>query len=158
MKHTMLFRSLGFFIVFFINSSKLLIWVFLIIILFALVDFRSSPVEFRCSHLNFRYHATFEQEVPRHSRNYGVWIHSKTHKWHHKACSHILVPFEWSARPKKFFQQSFRVCFLQKILNEIVYTYLKLNNFLKRHKYPSWNVSNIKYIPILISQQSLTSE
>ena len=31
------------------------------------------------SHLNFRYHACFEQYVPRHSGNYRVWIHFKTH-------------------------------------------------------------------------------
>ena len=40
--------------------------------------------ESRCSHLNFRYRACFEKEVPWHSRNYTVWIHSKTRTWHDK--------------------------------------------------------------------------
>ena len=39
---------------------------------------------------------------------------------------------------------------MQKLLNIIVYTYWKLNNLPKRPKYASLNVSNIKYIPILI--------
>ena len=38
---------------------------------------------------------------------------------------------------------------MQKLINEIVYTYLKTKNLLKRHKYASLNVSNIQYIPIL---------
>ena len=33
--------------------------------------------ESKCSHLNFRFRACFEQEVPWHSGNYIVWIHSK---------------------------------------------------------------------------------
>ena len=37
--------------------------------------------ESRCSHLNFRFHACFEQVVPLHSDNYRVWIHSDTRKW-----------------------------------------------------------------------------
>ena len=38
----------------------------------------------RCSHLNFRFHACFEQGVPWHSENYRAWIHSETHTWHDK--------------------------------------------------------------------------
>ena len=34
--------------------------------------------ESRCSQLNFRYRACFEQEIPWHSGNYWVWIHSET--------------------------------------------------------------------------------
>ena len=37
-----------------------------------------------CSHLNFRYHACFEQGVPWHSGNCRVWIHFKTYVWHDK--------------------------------------------------------------------------
>ena len=37
-----------------------------------------------CNYLNFRYHACFEQGVPWHSDNYGVYIHSKTCMWHGK--------------------------------------------------------------------------
>ena len=36
------------------------------------------------SHLNFKYGASFEQEVSGHLRNYRVWIHSKTRMWHNK--------------------------------------------------------------------------
>ena len=38
--------------------------------------------ESSCSHLNFRFRACFEQEVPWHSGNYRVWIHSETRTWH----------------------------------------------------------------------------
>ena len=40
--------------------------------------------KFSCSHLNFRFRACFEQEVPRHSGNYRVWIHPETRTWHDK--------------------------------------------------------------------------
>ena len=40
--------------------------------------------ESRCSHLNFRFRACFEQEVPWHSGNHRVWIHSETRTWHDK--------------------------------------------------------------------------
>ena len=40
--------------------------------------------ESSCSHLNFRFRACFEQGVPWHSGNYGVWIHSETRTWHDK--------------------------------------------------------------------------
>ena len=40
--------------------------------------------ESSCSHLNFRFCACFEQGVPWHSRNYRVWIHSETRRWHDK--------------------------------------------------------------------------
>ena len=36
----------------------------------------------RCSHLNFRFLACFDQGVPWHSVKYRVWIHSETHMWH----------------------------------------------------------------------------
>ena len=36
----------------------------------------------RCSHLNFRFCACFEQGVPWHSGNNRVWIHSETRTWH----------------------------------------------------------------------------
>ena len=43
-----------------------------------------SGFESSCSHLNFRFHACFEQGVPWHSGNYGVGIHSETCTWHDK--------------------------------------------------------------------------
>ena len=45
-----------------------------------------SRCEFQslCCHLNFRYHACFEQGVPRHSENYSVRIHSEMRTWHDK--------------------------------------------------------------------------
>ena len=36
----------------------------------------NSGFQSRYSRLNFRYRACFEQEVPWHSDNYEVWIHS----------------------------------------------------------------------------------
>ena len=35
-----------------------------------------------CSYLIFRFLACFEQEVPWHSGNYTVWIHSEMRTWH----------------------------------------------------------------------------
>ena len=40
--------------------------------------------ESRCSHLNFRFRACFEQGAPRHSGNYRVWISSEMRTWHDK--------------------------------------------------------------------------
>ena len=40
--------------------------------------------ESRCNHLNFRYRACFEQEVPWHSDIYTVRMHSETRTWHDK--------------------------------------------------------------------------
>ena len=45
---------------------------------------RGSGFESSCSHLNFRFHACFEQGVPWHSGNYRVCIHSETRTWHDK--------------------------------------------------------------------------
>ena len=51
-----------------------------------------SGCDSRCSHLKFRFRACFEQGVPWHSGNYGVWIHSETRAWHDKniQSSHIV--------------------------------------------------------------------
>ena len=38
--------------------------------------------ESRCCHLKFRYGTYFEQEVPLHSGNYRVYVHSEARKWH----------------------------------------------------------------------------
>ena len=46
--------------------------------------------ESRCSHLNFRFRASFEKGVPWHSGNYIVWIHSETCTWHEK---NIQLPY-----------------------------------------------------------------
>ena len=40
--------------------------------------------ESSCSHLIFRYGASFEQGVAWHSGNCTVWIHSQTRTWHDK--------------------------------------------------------------------------
>ena len=37
-----------------------------------------------CSHSNFRFCSCFEQEVPWHSGNYRMWIHSEMHTWPNK--------------------------------------------------------------------------
>ena len=45
---------------------------------------RGSGLESSCSHLNVTFRACFEQEVPRHSGNYRVWIHSEKRTWYDK--------------------------------------------------------------------------
>ena len=48
--------------------------------------YKLSGCEFesRYNHLNFRYHACFEEGIPWHSGKYRVWIHSETRTWHDK--------------------------------------------------------------------------
>ena len=61
------------------------IWLYVLIM--SRTRFRVNPhsiFESRCSHLNFRFRACFEQGVPWHSGNYRVWIHSETRTWHDK--------------------------------------------------------------------------
>ena len=54
-------------------------------------ELSSCRFESRCSHLNFRFRACFEQGVPWHSGNYGVWIHSEKRTWHDKNIQyHVL--------------------------------------------------------------------
>ena len=52
-----------------------------------------------CSHLTFIFCACFEQGVPWHSSNYGVWIHSETHVWHDKNIQ-LNLRYVWSAQQK----------------------------------------------------------
>ena len=47
-------------------------------------ELSSCGFESRCSHLNFRYRACFNQGVPWHSGNYSVWVHSEKHTWNDK--------------------------------------------------------------------------
>ena len=47
----------------------LIVWVFV-------YELSGCGCESSCSHLNFRFHACFEQGVPCHSGNYRVWIHT----------------------------------------------------------------------------------
>ena len=47
--------------------------------------------EFRCSHLNFRYRACFQQGVPWHSGKYGASIHSETLTWHDKNIQSVTL-------------------------------------------------------------------
>ena len=61
------------------HLAKLAIWLSCIVSTYLYGVFES-----RCSHLNFRYRACFKQEVPWHSGNYRVWIHSETNTWHNK--------------------------------------------------------------------------
>ena len=49
--------------------------------------------ESRCSHLNFRFRACFEQKVPWHSGNYRVWIHSEIRTWYKHIQSN--APYRW---------------------------------------------------------------
>ena len=47
--------------------------------------------ESRCSDLNFRFRACFEQGVPGHSGNYRMWIHSEMRTWHDKNSQLISI-------------------------------------------------------------------
>ena len=47
--------------------------------------------ENRCSHLNFRFRACFEQGVPWDSGNYRVWTHSERRTWHDKSINSIVI-------------------------------------------------------------------
>ena len=65
------------------------IWLYVLVI--SRTRFRVNPhstsgcgFESSCSHLNFRFRASFELGVPWHSGNYRVWIHSEVRTWHDK--------------------------------------------------------------------------
>ena len=45
-------------------------------------ELRGCGLESNCGHLDFRFHACFQQGVPWDSGNYRVWIHSETRTWH----------------------------------------------------------------------------
>ena len=47
-------------------------------------ELSGSAFESNSSHLNFRFHAGFQQGISWRSGNYGVWIHSETRTWHDK--------------------------------------------------------------------------
>ena len=53
----------------------------------------SCGIEFRCSLLNFRYRACFEQRVPWDSGNYRVCIHSEMRTWHDKSIQSVIDIF-----------------------------------------------------------------
>ena len=73
--------------------------------------------ESRCSHLNFRFHACFEQGVPWHSGNYRVWIHSETRTWHDKNIQYS--PISSLSIFRKIFEK---------------YRYNRIYSFLCKHK------------------------
>ena len=63
-------------------------------------ELSGSGFEYSCSLLNFKFRACFEQEVPWHSGNYRVWIHSQTRTWHDKNIqSYTRCVWEASRRP-----------------------------------------------------------
>ena len=62
-------------------------WVFI-------YELSGCEFESRCNHLNFRFHACFEQGVPWHSGNYRIWIHSETRTWHDKNIQSVKVGLE----------------------------------------------------------------
>ena len=47
-------------------------------------ELSGSGFESNWSYLNFRYLASFKQEVPWHSGNYRVWLDMETRTWHEK--------------------------------------------------------------------------
>ena len=59
-----------------IGSVSLSGWVFV-------YELSGCWFESRCSHLNLRYRACFEQGVPWHSGNYRMQIHTETRTWHY---------------------------------------------------------------------------
>ena len=52
--------------------------------------------ESRCSHINLKFCAYFEQGVPWHSGNYRVWIHSKTRTWRVRPYSQMHGTYKYS--------------------------------------------------------------
>ena len=66
-------------------------WVFL-------YEISGCRFECSCSHLNFRFRACFEQEVPWHSGNYRVRIHSERRMWHDNNIQLITLLFVYFFR------------------------------------------------------------
>ena len=85
-------------------------------------ELSGSGFESSCSHLNFRFHACFDQGVPWHSGNYRVWIHSETCMWHAK---NIQLNVGWFVRHKS------RVAFLHALNSTICSNLSLLENTKK---------------------------
>ena len=85
--------------------------------------------ESRCSHLNFRFRACFEQGVPWHSGNYRVWIHSETRTWHDK---NIQLKFLFLHNSLIFF-----VIICMFIMRKKIY--------LRLHSVEQWSQRNVYY-------------
>ena len=61
-----------------------------------------------CSHLDFRYHACFKQEVPWDSGNYRVWIPSETCTWRDRNIYKVKkVYFQTNLQPMYTENQNF---------------------------------------------------
>ena len=63
------------------SSIIWLVWLNGLVFVYELSD---CEFESSCSHLNLRFCACFKQDVPWHSGNYRVWIHSEMRTWYDK--------------------------------------------------------------------------
>ena len=91
-----------------------------------------SWFESSCSHLNFRYHAGFEQGVPWHLGNYGVQIHSETRSWQDKS---LFIIFDTWAMSKFS---------TKKLILLVIYCLFVLSLTLTNNAYCT-NINNSKW-------------
>ena len=75
------------------SQQSLIIWPFWLNSWFFVYELSGCGFESRCSHLNFKLRACFEQAVPWYSGNYRAWIHSETGTWHDKNIQSLIYWF-----------------------------------------------------------------
>ena len=90
-----------------------------------------------CRHLNFRFHAWFEQGVPWHSGSYRVWIHLETRTWNDENIQSFILKVYFVLNPFDtadchYFASNLRLTLLVKVF------------FTKQHVMLFCSILNIK--------------
>ena len=90
-----------------------------------------------CRHLNFRFHAWFEQGVPWHSGSYRVWIHPETRTWNDENIESFILKVYFVLNPFDtadchYFASNLRLTLLVKVF------------FTKQHVMLFCSILNIK--------------
>ena len=134
--------------------------------------------ESRCSHLNFRYRACFEQGIPWHLGNYRVWIPSEIHRRHNKNIQSIFLTFICLLDQTTKQPLSNLVAYKTKInvlwFHSKIFTSRTCKNkttsfdvliyFLKKAKYASWwlldflQIKVFQYLTVLIFSEILRAQ
>ena len=134
--------------------------------------------ESRCSHLNFRYRACFEQGIPWHLGNYRVWIPSEIHRRHNKNIPSIFLTFICLLDQTTKQPLSNLVAYKTKInvlwFHSKIFTSRTCKNkttsfdvliyFLKKAKYASWwlldflQIKVFQYLTVLIFSEILRAQ
>ena len=146
--------------------------------LLSVYELSGCGFESRCSHLNFRYRACFEQGIPWHLGNYRVWIPSEIHRRHNKNIQSIFLTFICLLDQTTKQPLSNLVAYKTKInvlwFHSKIFTSRTCKNkttsfdvliyFLKKAKYASWwlldflQIKVFQYLTVLIFSEILRAQ